>query len=49
MSDNTNDSHFVKLSDEQKAARKSRAIGILIAVLLFALLIYIATYAKFGV
>ncbi|WP_182419257.1 hypothetical protein [Bartonella sp. HY038] len=39
---------YLTLTKEQKAARKSRALGIMVVVLLLALLIYIATYAKFG-
>lgn len=43
---NDNDTQYLTLTKKQRLARKNRALGVLIAVLLFALLIYIATYAK---
>lgn len=48
MTERSGKQSFLILTNEQKAARKSRAIGILLVVLLLALLIYVATYAKFG-
>jgi len=33
---------------EREAARRNRAAGLAIALLLFVLIIYIATYAEFG-
>lgn len=39
---------LISLSAEEKAAARSRAVGLAIALLLFAFVIYIATFARFG-